>query len=802
MISRLTPLGIGWLAGSAWQLQERELMASMLYWALMTLGGGLIWASLTGLRDADLRRWNPSSWMLGLGACAMAFGLTGWRAHAQLASPIEPRWEGVTVEVVGVVAAMPQHMGESWRFRFEVEHAPPGIPSQLLLGWYGSKTWGSQDVGEPPPWVRAGDRWRLPVRLKAPHGHMNPHGFDYELWLWEQKLQATGYVRAGPRDPAPVRLGTSLAHPIERWRQDARESIERQIPERAMAGIVAALLVGDQAAIERADWDVFRITGVAHLMSISGLHITGLAWLAAALTGWFWRRSSVWSRHRPWCLGLPAPHASHAVGCAVALIYALFTGWGLPAQRTVWMLLTATWLRWHGLRWPWTHVWLLVCVVVVVLDPWALLQAGFWLSFVAVGVLFASGRPPETGGLTPAHRTWLQLRQMVHEQWLMSVCLAPLSLVLFHQVSVIGLLANLLAVPWVTLMVTPLCLLGLLWSDVWTWAQFTVQILMRLLTWMAQASWAQWSAPASPGWVSAAALLGVALWARRMPGWLRLAGLVMVLPLLTWQTPRPSHGTFELIAADMGQGHAVLVRTQTHALLYDTGPRYSAETDAGQRVLVPLLRSLGERLDGVMISHQDSDHSGGAPAVLAMQPQAHVWSSTPATHFLNGLHTLQHCQRGQHWEWDGVQFSVLHPNEADYVRPLKPNAMSCVLRLQSTDGVRALLVGDIEAAQEQRLIQSGQVLQADWLLVPHHGSATSSTTAFLEAVQPQVAVVQAGYRNRFGHPRSDVLLRYSELGVQVVQSPRCGASRWQSDQPKLVHCTRDERQRYWHHRIP
>jgi len=777
-------------------------MAPMLYLGLMAMGGCLIWMSLTGLRDAPLRRWNLSPWMLGIGACAIAFGQTGWRAHAQLANAIDPRWEGVTVVVEGVVAAMPQHMGENWRFRFEVAHAPPGIPSHLLLGWYGSKTWGSQEAGEPAPVVRAGDRWRLAVRLKAPHGHMNPHGFDYELWLWEQKLHATGYVRAGPRDPSPVRIGTSLAHPIERWRQDAREAIERQIPERAMAGIIAALVLGDQAAIERADWDVFRTTGVAHLMSISGLHITGLAWLATAVAGWCWRRSSAWSRLRPWCLQIPAPHAAHAVGCGVALMYALFTGWGLPAQRTVWMLLTATWLRWQGLRWPWPHVWLMVCWVVVALDPWAMLQAGFWLSFVAVGVLFASGRLPDSSGLTAPKRAWLTLRNMWREQWLMSVCLAPLSLVLFHQVSVVGMFANLLAVPWVTLLVTPLCLMGLFWSELWSWTQVCLELLMAGLTWMAQASWAQWSAPAAPVWVGSTALVGVALWARRMPGWMRLCGLAMVLPLLTWQPLRPPHGAFELIAADMGQGHAVLVRTQSHALLYDTGPRYSAETDAGQRVLVPLLRSLGERLDAVVISHQDSDHSGGAPAVLAMQPQAHLWSSTPSSHFLNKLHKIHRCEAGQHWSWDGVQFSVLHPNEEDYDMALKPNAMSCVLRLQSNDGVRALLVGDIEAAQEQRLVRSGELLQADWLLVPHHGSATSSTQAFLQAVQPRVAVVQAGYRNRFGHPRSDVLARYAEQGVLVVQTSRCGASQWQSDQPKLVQCAREDQRRYWHHQMP
>jgi competence protein ComEC len=299
-----------------------------------------------------------------------------------------------------------------------------------------------------------------------------------------------------------------------------------------------------------------------------------------------------------------------------------------------------------------------------------------------------------------------------------------------------------------------------------------------------------------------AAMLGMGVWALRLPGWMRLGGVSLVLPLLFWQAPRPESGTFELIAADMGQGHAVLLRTASHALLYDTGPRYSAETDAGQRVLVPLLRSLGERLDAVIISHQDSDHSGGAMSVLAMQPQARVWTSVPEGHPLQAIHPMQRCERGQHWRWDDVQFEVLHPDPEDYARRAKPNAMSCVLRVQSASGSSALLVGDIEASQEMRLIQQASSLQADWLLVPHHGSATSSTAEFLSVVQPHVAVVQSGYRNRFGHPRPEVLARYDARGVVVVQSARCGASTWHSDSPMLVRCEREQQQRYWHHRLP
>jgi len=736
---------------------------------------------------------------MGVLSAVLAFVQAGARASHYAQSALNPALEGRTLHVVGIVANLPQRMEDSARFRFEVESARDTngawvqLPPQLLLGWYGSRWNGSDDkVQAPPTDLRPGDRWQLAVRLKAPHGHINPHGFDYELWLWEQGLQATGYVRNGAKDASPQWLGSTWAHPVEWLRQRVRSAIDARVADRATAGIVAALLVGDQAAIERADWDVFRATGVAHLMAISGLHITGLAWLAALCVGWLWRRSDVWSPAKPWSLWLPAPIAASACAAMVALAYAVFTGWGVPAQRTVWMLGVVTLLRVYGLRWPWVQVWLSVCAVLLALDPWALMQAGFWLSFVAVGVLFASGSH------APASNLWAAAQRMWREQWLMSVCLAPLTLLLFHQVSVVGLFANLLAVPWVTLVVTPLCLLGLVLPFAWGMAAEALQWLVWGLKACAGVSWAQWSASAAPLWAGAAALVGMGVWAMRVPMWLRWFGMVLVLPVLSWQTPRPAHGTFELVAADMGQGHAVLVRTATHSLLYDTGPRYSAETDAGQRVLVPLLRAWGERLDRIVISHQDSDHSGGAPAVMAMQPQADVLTSIAVEHPLQQLGAMQRCERGQSWTWDGVRFEVLHPSAADYERKLKPNALSCVLRVTAAD-TSALLAGDIEAAQEQGLLQSGQVLQADWLLVPHHGSATSSTQAFLEAVQPSVAIVQAGYRNRFGHPRPDVLQRYSDLGVLVVQAPRCGASTWRSEQPKLVQCERNQRQRYWQH---
>ncbi|BDU58112.1 DNA internalization-related competence protein ComEC/Rec2 [Limnohabitans sp. MORI2] len=837
MFSVITPFALGWIAGTALQLQQAQLWAGEVYWGLGATALMLAYAvarldawgfTFTRLdvfpfvrsalalfsRASASAIWHSVVWCAL--ACTLAFAQAGARASHYAQSALNPAIEGRTLHVVGIVANLPQRMEDSARFRFKVESARDNdgarvqLPPQLLLGWYGNRLNGSDDkVQAPPADLRPGDRWQLAVRLKAPHGHINPHGFDYELWLWEQGLQATGYVRNGAKDAPPKWLGGTWAYPVERLRQHVRSAIDARVSDRAMAGVVAALLVGDQAAIERADWDVFRATGVAHLMAISGLHITGLAWLAALCVGWLWRRSDVWSPRKPWSLWLPAPIAASACAAIVALAYAVFTGWGVPAQRTVWMLGVVTLLRVYGLRWPLMQVWLTVCAVVLALDPWALMQAGFWLSFVAVGVLFASGSHDQVA----VSSLWAAAQRMWREQWLMSVCLAPLTLLLFHQVSVVGLLANLLAVPWVTLVITPLCMLGLVLPFAWSVAAEALQGLVWLLKACAGVSWAQWSAPAAPLWAGAAALVGMSVWAMRVPMWLRWFSLALVLPVLSWQTPRPAHGTFELVAVDMGQGHAVLVRTATHSLLYDTGPRYSAETDAGQRVLVPLLRAWGERLDRIIISHQDSDHSGGAPAVMAMQPQAGVLTSIATEHPLQQLGAMQRCERGQSWAWDGVQFEVLHPSAADYERKLKPNALSCVLRVtasrletRSTIGaafhalnVSALLAGDIEAAQEQALLQSGQALQADWLLVPHHGSATSSTQAFLEAVDPSIAIVQAGYRNRFGHPRPDVLQRYSDLGVLVVQTPRCGASTWRSEHPKLVQCERNQRQRYWQH---
>ncbi len=799
---------VGTVLGTALQLHQARLWDAVVYALLLAIG---LAGALVLLRTAC--GWPIARWLVAVsvGVCVGA-GSAGWRAAIYSDDTLAPALEGRDVELIGVVAQMPQRGEGGTRFRLDVASARwidpgpeplPRVPARIALGWYAADTglWGrstdegarAQPAAMPGP-LHAGERWRMTVRLKAPHGNLNPHGFDYELWLWEQGVQATGYVRTGAGDAVPWRIEGTWLHPVERAREGVRDAVFERVADRKLAGVIAALVTGDQNAIDRADWDVFRATGVAHLMSISGLHITMFAWLAALLVGALWRRSA------RLMLCLPAPHAALAGGVLLAALYALFSGWGVPSQRTVWMLAVVALLRWSGRRWPWPHVWLLVCAVVVMVDPWALMQAGFWLSFVAVGVLFAT----DAGVPRPRRTVVAGLLQTFREQWVVTLALTPLSVLLFQQVSAVGLVANAIAIPWVTLVVTPLAMLGVVVPPLWDAGAHAVQGLAIFLQWLAGLPFATLSMAAPPLWMAVCGVAGGVLVAMRLPWSLRTLGLPLLLPVLLWQTPRPPVGEFELLAADIGQGNAVLVRTANHGLLYDTGPRYSLESDAGHRVLVPLLRALGERLDTVVLSHRDSDHTGGAQTVLNMQTQATLLSSIEATHPLQALRPGElssRCVAGQHWTWDGVDFHILHPLASDYGDAKKPNALSCVLRI-GTGRATALLVGDIERDQEAALVARGAPLEADVLLAPHHGSKTSSSAAFLDAVKPRIAIAQTGYRNRFGHPAPEVLARYRERGVSVMDSPRCGAVRWDSAAPTEAVCQRVERRRYWHHEPP
>lgn len=534
-------------------------------------------------------------------------------------------------------------------------------------------------------------------------------------------------------------------------------------------------------------------------MAISGLHITMIAWLAALAVGALWRRAARWR----WllanpCLWWPAPRAALVGGLVTAIGYATFSGLGVPAQRTVLMLACVTLLRITGLRWPWWLTWLWACALVLALDPWAFMQTGFWLSFVAIGILFITD-----GRAAGSERKGVKgyVHELLGTQGKVTVALAPLTLILFGQASIVGLLANLVAIPWVTLVVTPLALAGLAWPFLWQVAIWAVVPLMAVLRTLASWPWAQVSVAAAPLLFGAAAVLGALLLVLRWPWSLRVAGLPLLLPLLLWQPPRPAAGEMDVLAADIGQGSAVLVRTARHTLLYDTGPRYSEQSDAGERVLVPLLRSLGETPDLLLLSHRDDDHTGGAASVLAAYPQTDVMASITPGSDPAGVAVRRRCIAGDRWVWDGVAFEVLHPSAAAAASARSTNAMSCVVRVQARS-VAALLMGDLEAAQEKALVASGAELQSDVLLVPHHGSKTSSSEALIAAVAPRVALIQAGYRNRFGHPAQPVLARYVAADIALFDSPHCGAMHWASVDPGRVVCERSQNARYWHHVLP
>jgi len=803
---------LGFVGGCALQLQQETLWNGLIYGSFMLLALVLYaWIATKNIasgRTVRITLLPVAVWLL---AGCLGFGVTGLRAVVFANQSLNPALEGKDLVVIGRVAAMPQRNESGLRFRFSVESAERdgqvvSAPPRIYLAWYAGVVAEADSMlglQRQPADLRAGERWQMTVRLKAPHGNSNPFGFDYELWLWEQGLQATGYVRAGPKDPVPQRMDASWQHPVEQVRHQVKDAIYTQVSDRRAAGLIAALVVGDQNAIDRADWDVFRATGVAHLMSISGLHVTMFAWLAAWLVGWLWRRSEVL------CLAFPAPGAALMGGLLLATAYAVFSGWGVPSQRTIWMLATVGLLRFWGKRWPWPLVWMLACAVVVAIDPWALLQAGFWLSFVAVGILFATDSgaareyPTGAGG---------RFSSMLREQWVITLGLAPLTLLLFGQVSLVGLIANGVAIPWVTLVVTPLAMLGTVFAPIWGLATWAIDALSWCLQQFAAVPFAVLSIAQAPLWAGLAAVAGGVVLVLPWPWSLRMLGLPLMLPVLLWQAPRPTGGEFELLAADIGQGNAVIVRTANHALVYDTGPRFSPESDAGHRVLVPLLRALDVTVDTVVLSHRDTDHVGGAMAVLSMQPQAGLISSIEDGHELQRVRPVKRCVAGQVWTWDDVRFEVLHPKADDYALPgqatlPKSNAMSCVLRISSAheghrDAQVALLTGDIEAAQEARLVAEGAAIKADVLLAPHHGSKTSSSPAFLDAVHPRLALVQAGYRNRFGHPVASVMDRYRERNIEVVASPRCGAETWRSYKPQEITCQRTVGARYWHHQMP
>jgi competence protein ComEC len=664
--------------------------------------------------------------------------------------------EGADVVLVGQVAGLPERAARQSRFLFvperlsyEGEAYPP--PALLRLSWY-----------EGAPELRPGERWQLTVRLKRPRGMMNPGGFDYEQWLFQTGIRATGYVRASGDNR---QLASSpAAMPVQQVRYRLQQQLEVALAGRAHGGIVQALAMGERGGISDEEWAVLLATGTNHLVAISGLHIGMVAGLIYFLLLRLWRLCP------RCCLRLAAPRAAAVAAILAAVVYAALAGFSVPTQRAMLMLaLVMGALFWQRPAQP-SRLLSLVLLLVLLHDPLVVLAPGFWLSFGAVALILYGMR----GRINPGGAWWRWGRV----QWLVAVGLAPLLLLLFGQAALVAPLANLVAVPWIGLLVVPLTLLGSLLVGLWQaggvallqWAEWLTGLLWPLLTFLGETLPALRLATA-PWWATLLALCGVG-WLLAPRGWpLRGAGLVPLLPLLLWQPPPLAVGEARFTLLDVGQGLAAVVQTRSRVVVFDTGARFPSGFNNGSAVVVPFLRHHGLKVvDTLIISHGDNDHIGGARALADALQVGRVLTSVPEQ---VGWRDHELCQRGEQWQWDGVVFEMLHP--APLMAQGRGNNDSCVLRV-SAGGESLLLTGDIEQPAEHELLaRYGGKLQADILVAPHHGSKTSSSEPFIKTVAPHWVLFPIGYRNRYGFPHPRVSERYRRLGVRMLSSSESGA---------------------------
>jgi competence protein ComEC len=760
-----------------WQAQLPELAWA---WGLPLL------AAAWGLPSASrLRRGLLLVFWLALGFFYAAFF-----AHQRLLQQLPKTWEGVDVSVVGVVASLPVSAERGQRFEFDVEKvltAGAVVPPHVQLSTY------TRDfVGQPVPdaiTVHAGQRWQFTVRLRRPHANQNPHVMDMETVWFSRDIRALGSVRE--RSPHLLLSNQVRQFPyvIDMVREQIASRFDTVLAQQPYVGVLKALAIGDQSAIPAAQWQLYQRTGITHIISISGSHVTMLAGLMFALVYFIWRRSARLT------LYLPARRAAVLAGAVTATGYVLLAGFGVPAQRTLYMLWVVALLLWSGRTLAPSRILAWALLVVVLLDPWAVLAAGFWLSFGAVGVLlYATGaRVGDVHWL----RAWWQ------SQWAVTLALAPVLLLLFGQVSTVSPLANALAIPLISFLVTPLALLGSIpYMD---WALHSAHALMAACVWSLQqfAALPMWTQAQPAVWQVLLALAG-ALW-MLLPGGFpaRWLGAIWMLPALLVTPQQPKPGELWVDAIDVGQGLSVLVRTAHHALLFDTGPQYTSTADTGNRILAPYLRGEGvTQLDALVLSHDDNDHTGGATSLLQSVSIARIYTSLPETHtILAGTHVdISRCLPGQRWQWDGVAFEMLYPSLASYSEVnRKDNHRSCVMKVSGVGG-SVLLTADIEAEDERYLLANERDKLASTVLVaPHHGSRTSSTPEFIDVVRPRLTVFTVGYQNRFGHPRGDVVARYAQAGSSLARSDRDGlvAVRFTPDHIMQVQYWRQQQQHYW-----
>lgn len=743
----------------------RLLLASVLAGLLLPLCFAQLppwWLPLL-LLPIPLALWRHSS--VGRYLLLFVAGLCwAWAFHHQaLAQRLAAQYDGRVITLEGQIAALPEQTDTGWRFQLGSVQVSDGgeVLPDLRMHWWG---------GEP---VAAGEFWRFETRLRRPRGMSNPGTFDYEAWLYASGTGGLGSVRSGTRVSVPA---------MQPWRDSLHASFTAALEPVPRGGRLLALLLGDKSSLNNADWEVLQATGTSHLMVISGLHVGILAltvfWLTRRLLS-LGRFSWDWPQ-----LWLSAPVALVAAG-----LYAWLAGFAVPVQRALFMCVLVCLTQLVSRRPSALLIWLSVLVLVVVLNPAAPLRAGFWLSFVAVGLLIFG-----LGGRLAQRGIWARWGRA---QWVIYLGLWPWLVLWGMPSSLSAFLVNLVAIPCISLLILPVALFGALlealfgWPLPLQWSAIALDWLFSSLQWVAGFS------PllhfAFPGWLAwLTAVFGTLVLLSPLARLLWLPAALCILPLLWPAVTRPPVGTVQLTVLDVGQGLAVHLQTARRDLLYDAGARLSSGFDLGEAVVAPALQADGvDRLDMLLISHADNDHAGGALAITRRLQVARVVSGEPER--LPADLMAEPCL-GQRWEWDGVQFELIPSGRLVDAA----NDRSCVLQIgNGQSGV--LLPGDIRRSGEYQML--AKLKSASVLLAPHHGSISSSSYAFIRKVEPQWVVFSSGSHNRYAHPHEKVVARYRELSAEPVYTAASGAVRFTLDahaEPQLTWRWREKARRFWH----
>jgi competence protein ComEC len=706
-----------------------------------------------------LWRW-PGRALLVTALAASAW--TSWDIQQHLSSRWPSARSGETITLTGHVAGLVDH--DRYRARFVLAQDTP--PYRSRLSWY-----------DAAATLRPGDCVSVAAKLDAPHGSANPGAFDYEAWLWRERIDATGYIRRMGHCEQPPRAT------IDRGRALALARLDHILAGSPMRGIIAALTLGARQDISDAQWHVLRATGTSHLVAISGLHIGLIAAWLYILARWLALR--LWPRG-------PVLSVAAATALTGALAYALLAGLALPTQRALVMVAAGLFAVVVMRRVAASRMLALAALAVLLWSPASVIAPGFWLSFGAVAWLIYLSR-------------WTRRRRFagfVLLQLGLVAGLAPLTLGWFGQASLVAPLVNALLIP-AAAFVVPALLIAVLLALVWPPAGAPIlkgvaagmNAAWPVLEAVAHWPWAAIQPAASGALALVLAMLGVGLvlLPAGLPGrW--LAPVLMLPALLGWRPDIDAiaPGGYRLSVLDVGQGLAIVVRTRGHTLVYDAGPAYRTGFDAGQAFVVPYLRHIGRtRIDRMIISHGDIDHVGGAQAIeAALDVGERI-----------GAGGSRACRAGESWRWDGVRFSFVYPRAGDLGANTASNAHSCVLRIDGPGGA-ALLPGDIEADTESALVARDRAaLDSDILVVAHHGSASSSSAEFLGAASPRFALISAGWHNRWGFPDAAVVRRLEDSGARIENTATAGALAVHvppGSQAIRIEAWRQRRPRVWH----